>query len=249
MAWDGIDHSGTPSYSRLFDELRDPNLDPARRQRLRSYAIERHLPLVDRCVSEIRPRPDVLEDAIQVGRIGLIYAVDRFDPARGTAFPVFARPTIVGEVLHYFRDRDTSIRVPRRHYDLAHRARAHHDQVRHSLGHEPTLSDLAAFLHVAPHELSAAFAAEEACIPRSLDSVQHPDELVTLDPLLEQMPDHIDLGNYVALLPRTEREVLLLHVVNEMTQQQVGLRLGLTQMQVSRAAQRAIRHLKALIDS
>lgn len=238
----------------LFRCLRDAALDPARRHRLRDEAIHRHLPLVHWCVKDFDPRLDVREDVLQVGRIGLIHAVDRFDPTRGVAFPTFARPTINGEILRYFRDRDCTIRLPRRYRDITHAIRSSHEHLVRSLGREPKVDDLAHFLGVPISEIEAAFAAEHACSVRSLDQPHsdpsgRPVHYGALDPELEAVPEHHALRESVSLLSPDERLVIHLHYWQGLTQDQIAAVIGRSQMYVSRTLKRASRRLYELLTS
>lgn len=236
----------------LFTRLRDAAADPARRHRLREEAIHLHLPLVHWCVNDFDPRLDVRDDIVQVGRVGLINAVDRFDPCRGVAFPAFARPTINGEILRYFRDRDCAIRLPRRHRDITHAVRSSREHVQRSLGREPKLADLAHFLGIPLVEVEAAFAAERACSVRSLDQ-PHTDSrgramlYGALDADLEAVPEHHALREAISRLPADERLAVQLHYWQGLTQDQIAARLGRSQMYVSRTLGRASRRLHELL--
>lgn len=245
-------HEDDTSDQDLFRCLRDQSLDPARRHRVREEAIQRHLPLVHWCVNDFGPRLDIREDVVQVGRIGLIHAVDRFDPGRGVAFPTFARPTINGEILRYFRDRDCAIRLPRRYRDITHAVRSSREHVQRKLGREPKLSDLAHFLDIPVSEVEAAFAAEAACSVRSLDqpdtdSWGRPLHYGALDPDLEAVPEHQALRESILRLSTDERVVINLHYWHGLTQDQIAARLGRSQMYVSRTLRRANRTLYELL--
>lgn len=238
----------------LFTCLQDQALDPTRRRLLREEAIQRHLPLVLWCVRDFEPRRDVREDVLQVGRIGLINAVDRFDPTRGVTFQTFARPTINGEILRYFRDRDCAIRLPRRYRDITHAARSSREHLVRSLGREPKLDDLAHFLGIPVIEVETAFAAENACSVRSLDqpysdSSGRPVQHGSLDAALEAVPEHHALRQSIALLTQDQRIVVELHYWQGLTQEQIATRLGRSQMHVSRTLRRANQRLRELLTS
>jgi RNA polymerase sigma-B factor len=245
-------HEATEDDQDLFMSLRDESLDQAQRHRMREVAIQRHLPLVLWCVNDFDPRLDVREDIVQVGRIGLIHAVDRFDPARGVAFPTFARPTINGEILRYFRDRDCAIRLPRRYRDITHAVRSCREHVQRTLGREPKLADLARFLDLPISEVETAFAAEAACSVRSLDqphtdSSGRPLHYGALDPDLEAVPEHQALRESILRLSVDERIVINLHYWQGLTQDQIAARLGRSQMYVSRTLRRANHALHTLL--
>lgn len=243
---------GAAREEDLFVRLRDASADPALRERLREEAICLHLPLVRWCVRDFAPRFDVRDDVIQVGRIGLINAVDRFDPSRGVAFRTFARPTINGEILRYFRDRDCVIRLPRRYREITHAVRASREHLQLRLGREPKLADLAHFLAIPLRDVEAAFAAERACAARSLDQPStdargRPMEHGTLDADLEAVAERHALWEAILRLPTDERVVIHLHYWQGLTQDQIAGRLGRSQMYVSRVLRRASRRLHELL--
>lgn len=238
----------------LFIQLRDERTDARLRHQLRDEAIRRHLPLVHWCVQDFGARRDVREDIVQVGTIGLIHAVDRFDPDRGVGFPAFARPTIRGEILRYFRDRDRAIRLPRRYHDITHAVRASQEHLQHDLGREPDLGDLAHFLGISIIEVETAFAAEAECSVRSLDqgdtdALGRPLTYGALDPRLESVADHHALRQSLWQLPAEERAVIDMLFWKGLTQAQAAAHLGKSQMYVSRTLRRASRHLRDLLSS
>ncbi|MGN6161499.1 MAG: sigma-70 family RNA polymerase sigma factor [Marmoricola sp.] len=238
----------------LFTLLAQEPSASARHHQLREEAIRRHLPLVHWCVNDFGPRRDLRDDIVQVGTIGLIHAVDRFDPHRGVAFPAFARPTIKGEILRYFRDRDPAIRLPRRYHDITHAVRSSREHVQHDLGREASLGDLAAFLDLPLADVETAFAAESACAVRSLDYADadpwgRPLHYGAVDAQLEAVPDHQALRESLWRLSRDERTVIAMLFWHGLTQDQAAAHLGKSQMYVSRTLRRASRHLRELLSS
>jgi len=245
-----VDDDGLP----LFFLLRDEPPESERHARLREEAIRRHLPLVHWCVKDFRPRRDLHDDIVQVGTIGLFHAVDRFDPGRGVEFPTFARPTIRGEILRYFRDRHGAIRLPRRYHEITHAVRSSEEHVQHDLGRQATLGDLAKFLGIPVHEVEAAFAAESACSVRSLDQAAtdlwgRPLPCGALDARLEAVPDHHALLESMWRLTVEERSVIAMLFWDGLTQDQVAAHLGRSQMHVSRTLRRASCRLRRLLSS
>lgn len=237
----------------IFACLRDSSMDPERRRLLREQAIQRHLPIVDRCASSLSLSVGQRDDVIQAGCEGLIHAVDRFDPTRGTPFVAYARPTITGEMLRYLRDCDSPIRLPRRHRDITHAARASREHLRRDLGREPRHADFARFLGVPLETVDAAFVAEDACSVLPLDPDLSPSQEqwageACLDHYLEFLPDRIDLEENLARLPSVERSIIRLYVCDGYSQTQIASRLGVSQVQVSRLFQRSIRQLRTLLD-
>lgn len=240
---DSTPHDGS-DVGDLFTCLRDASLDPSRRRRFRDAAVERHLSLVDRCALDLNIGGHDREDLIQAGRVGLIHAVDRFDPERGIPFVGFARPTITGEMLRYLRDHRSTVRLPRRHHNITHASRASRDHLRHTLRGTPDNAAYAEFLGLSVNDVDAAFAAEAACTVLPLESGDENPRDRCLDRYLESTPERIDLERSIAGLPVNERRVIALHIYEELTQQQVAARLNMSQVQVSRTLQRAIRHLR-----
>lgn len=241
----------------LFACLRDASLEPARRRQLRAEIIERHLAFVEHCARDMN-LGNQRDDVLQAGREGLIHAVDRFDPDRGIPFVAFARPTIIGEMLRYLRDYRSSIRLPRRHRDITHAARASEEYLRRTLGREPRLTDIAQFLGMALADVEAAFAAEDACAVLTLQPRRHEsdDDAARaetsrdgcLDRYLETLPDRIDIEATIAQLTLAERSIIHLYVYEGYSQVQIGARLGMSQVQVSRTFQRSLRQLKATLE-
>ncbi|HWU32630.1 MAG TPA: sigma-70 family RNA polymerase sigma factor [Marmoricola sp.] len=240
----------------LFVCLRDASLEPARRRLLRAEAIERHLAFVEHCARDMNLDGNQREDVLQAGREGLIHAVDRFDPDRGIPFVAFARPTITGEMLRYLRDSGSSIRLPRRHRDITHAARASEEHLRRTLGREPRRRDVAQFLGMALGEVDAAFAAEDACAVLTLqpfrpesgeEAVAETSRDGCVDRYLENLPDRIDLETALARLTPVERRIIHLYIYEGYSQTQIGARLGMSQVQVSRTFQRSMRQIKAAL--
>lgn len=249
------DACGTDSADHeLFRRLRrEPQGSPHRRQ-LRNQAIHTHLPLVHRCVHDVHPRREVHDDVMQVGTIGLINAVDRFDPDRGVGFHAYARPTIRGEILHYFRDRDGAIRLPRRHHEITRAVRSSREHVTHHLGREPHLADLAHFLGLPVRDVEGALAAEAACSVRSLDVLMvdtgdRDRQPGRLDGDLEAVTDHEALRQCLARLMPEERRILQLLFWNDLTQDQAAILVGRSQMHVSRTVRRALARLREMLNS
>lgn len=238
----------------LFRRLRSEPRGSAHRRHLRNHAIRTHLPLVHRCVHDVHPRREVHDDVVQVGTIGLINAVDRFDPDRGVGFHAYARPTIRGEILHYFRDRDGAIRLPRRHHDITRAVRSSREHMMHRLGREPAVADLAHFLDIPVDDVESALAAETACAVRSLDvlmvdTADRDRQPGSLDADLEAVTDYEALRQCLARLTPDERRIIHLLFWRELTQDQAALVVGRSQMHVSRTMRRATARLNEMLNS
>jgi RNA polymerase sigma-B factor len=185
--------------------------------------------------------------------VGLLKAIDRFDPARGTAFSSFAVPTIVGELKRYFRDKGWAIRVPRNLQDLALRVNSATDRLVHTLGRAPTVSELADALGVTieevleAHEAAAAHRADSLDRPSSDDDQDGPQVIDTLggeEPGYLQAEHSATLEPMMSALSDREREILRLRFVEDLTQSEIGDRVGLSQMHVSRLLRQAVARLR-----
>ncbi|MGH3726263.1 MAG: SigB/SigF/SigG family RNA polymerase sigma factor [Mycobacterium sp.] len=219
----------------------------------RERIVTRCLPLSDNVARHFDRRGEELEDLIQVARVGLLNAVNRFDPDKGSSFLSFAVPTMMGEVRRYFRDHGWSMHVPRairdRHVQIA-RATADLTQ---SLRRAPTASELAKELNLDREDVVASLVAADAYQPQSIDaplsrgdeeSKQLADVLGGRDPALEHVTNREALRPLLAALPERERVVLELRFFGDMTQSQIAERIGVSQMHVSRILADTLRYLR-----
>src|SRR5580704_2193194 len=214
--------------------------------------VSRYRDLVWSCVQRYRHGPEPTEDLMQVGYVGLVAAINNFDPAAGCTLATYAHPHISGEIKRYFRDKGWHVHVTRPVKDLAMRARAATWQLTQELGRMPAESDLAAFLGVSGHELRNAQLAELAFQPSSLDAPTSAEpEAATLadllgreDPQMEHVLDMQAVATHWPELPPLERRILLLRFYGNMTQDQIGRHLGISQMQVSRLLSHAFGYLR-----
>jgi RNA polymerase sigma-B factor len=194
------------------------------------------------------------EDVEQAALIGLVKAIDRFDPTRGFRFTSFAVPTIAGEVKRHFRDGCRLVRCPRSLLDLRAALRARHRELTAQRGHPPELSEVADALGVELERAVEALAVEEACTPRPLDGITGSMEngqalaleehLGAEDPELARVEDRIAWGQLLKELEPRFRELLDLRFYNNLTQKETARRLGVSQMQVSRLERRALNQLR-----
>jgi RNA polymerase sigma-B factor len=214
--------------------------------------VGRYRGLVWSCVQRYRRDHEPAEDLMQVGYVGLVAAINNFDPAVGCALATYARSHINGEIKRYFRDQRWQLHIVRPVKELALQARAATWQLAQELGRTPTESDLAASLRVSGPDLRNARLAEMAFQPSSLDAPLsgQPGAAMVADLLGEEDPqmDHMLCMRAVAahwgeLSPR-EQKVLLMRFYDGMTQDQIGQRLGISQMQVSRLLGHALRYLR-----
>ena len=241
--WDDL------STNELFKELQHSG-DPD----LRAYLIERHEGLVRHVAREFLSAGETYDDIVSVGHLGLIHAVDRFDPDRGTKFATFAVPTIKGEIRRYFRDRTWGMRVPRRVQELSMRARKVGENLAQRHGRTPTYAELARELDVSEEDVIEAIEVGRQYELLSIDAAQgnsagqeHLPELERagdLDPDIEQIGGRDAIKRALDQLPDRERVIIVMRFFMEMSQQEVGDRLGISQMHVSRLQQKALQRLR-----
>jgi RNA polymerase sigma-B factor len=204
----------------------------------RDELLGEHLQLVQRCAWRFRDRGELLEDLIQVGTIGLIHAIDRYDAERGVPFVGYAIPTIVGEMRRHLRDRASTVRIPRDVQELRPRALAVAASLAQELGRTPRTDEVAARL-AAPQGRVATALDPQFTVPI--------DEEIDGEPTdggFEDVELRTDLHAHLALMPSAERTVLVLRFLKELTQEQVAAELGISQMQVSRLQTRALARLR-----
>jgi RNA polymerase sigma-B factor len=192
---------------------------------------------------------------MQVGYVGLVAAINNFDPAVGCSLVTYARPHITGEIKRYFRDKRWQVHVARPVKELAMQARAATWQLTQELGRTPVESDLAGYLGVSGHDLRNAKLAEMAFQPSSLDApvsgtaarpgaVMLADLLGGDDPRMEHMLDMQAVAKHWRELPLREQKILIMRFYDGMTQDQIGGQLGISQMQVSRLLSHALGYLR-----
>ena len=244
------------STEELFRIMRTTK-DPEVRQEVREHLIRRHEGLVRHVVKDYTASGESYEDLYGVGMLGLINAVDRFDPNRGTRFATFAVPTIRGEIRRYFRDKTWGVRVPRRIQELSLKAREAVERLTAQRGRAPTYEELARELGVTEEE---AIEALEVSRQYDLASIEQPqvetedDEALTaaeragtLDPEIEAIADRDAIEAAIKKLSPREQDVIRLRFFEGLSQAEVGRRLGISQMHVSRLQHRALDKLRAIL--
>jgi len=222
----------------------------------REQALVELMPLVRALALRYAGRGEPLEDLVQVGSIGLIKAVDRFDVDRGADFASYAVPTIVGEIRRHFRDKGWAMHVPRRLKELSIRLSRVLDQLTNELGRSPTLADLAAAAGVEEEEAIDALDAMNAYATRSLYA---PFDEGSDDNLSEKLGEddagyaEVEDGTLVAAgfaaLDERERQIVELRFFHEMTQSQIASEIGISQMHVSRLLRRALATMRGRIEA
>ncbi len=227
----------------------EPDSSGYRRQRDR--IIERCLPLADHIARRFHGRGEALDDLIQVARVGLVNAVNRYDVDTGSDFVSFAVPTIMGEVRRHFRDNSWSVKVPRRLKELHLRLGTATAELSQQLGRAPTASELAAALEMDRQEVVEGLVAGSSYNTLSIDSGGGSEDvpailetLGDIDLSLLQIENREALRPLLAALPDRERRVLLLRFFESLTQTQIAERVGISQMHVSRLLARSLARLR-----
>jgi RNA polymerase sigma-B factor len=219
---------------------------------VRNTLVELNLALVKFAASRFRSRSEPMEDIIQVGTIGLIKAIDRFELSRGVEFPTFAMPTIVGEIKRFFRDTSWSVRVPRRLQELRLDLAKAGDELAQKLDRAPTVGELAERLGLSREEVVEGMAASNAYTAASLDAQPEEDDAEGAladrigyeDHGIEGIEYVESLKPLIAGLPSRDRKILSLRFVVGMTQSEIGDELGISQMHVSRLLSRTLVKLR-----
>ncbi|ARX83977.1 RNA polymerase sigma factor [Streptomyces alboflavus] len=219
---------------------------------VRNTLVELNLALVKFAASRFRSRSEPMEDIIQVGTIGLIKAIDRFELSRGVEFPTFAMPTIVGEIKRFFRDTSWSVRVPRRLQELRLDLAKAGDELAQKFDRAPTVAELAERLGISNEEVVEGMAASNAYTASSLDAQPEEDDsegaladrIGYEDHGLEGIEYVESLKPLIAELPPRDRKILSLRFVANMTQSEIGEELGISQMHVSRLLSRTLVKLR-----
>ncbi|MDI5964402.1 RNA polymerase sigma factor SigF [Streptomyces sp. SL13] len=222
-------------------------------QYVRGTLIELNMTLVRFAAKRFSNHADQMEDIIQVGTIGLIKAVDRYDPDYGTEFVTFAMPTIVGEMKRFFRDTSWAVHVPRRLQELRIDLAKTNDLLAAELDRAPTVAELAARLEVSEEEVIEAQVAANAHTASSIDAQIGDEEdegtawatrIGFEDPALEGIENLNALKPLIAELPERERAILSMRFGADMTQAAIGAELGLSQMHISRLLSTTLNRLR-----
>jgi RNA polymerase sigma-B factor len=217
----------------------------------RDELVERFLPLAARLAQRYHRGAEPLDDLVQVASVGLLKAIDRFDPERGTAFSSFAVPTIAGELKRHYRDKGWALKVPRDLQELTQRVGRTTERLVHELGRTPSVAEIADTLGITSEQVLEAREAAIAIAAESLDrpAGDDPDAAPVGDTLGAEEPGYLQaeqsatLETMMRVLTDREREVLRLRFAEDLTQSEIGQRLGLSQMQISRLLRRAVTRL------
>ena len=239
--------------AELFVEFLDEGASQASRDAARDALVRLHLPLVEHCARRFRNRGEPFEDLVQVGTIGLIKSVDRFDTDRGVEFSTYATPTIIGEIKRYFRDKGWAIRVPRRLQELRMQIGSATAELTQLLGRSPTASELAAHIGCSVEEIVEGIESSNAYSTLSLDATDDSDDgaasmldaLGEVDAGLEHVEIRESIKPLLDQLDAREKKILLLRFFKNMTQSQIAEEIGVSQMHVSRLLNRTLEQLRS----
>ena len=234
---------------RLFASLRSDSSQAAR-----DRAFQRYLPLARSLAGRYRRSEEPIEDLEQVAGIGLLKAIDRFDPDRGAAFSSFAVPTILGELRRHFRDTTWALRVPRQLQELTLKIERARGELTNLLGRQPTIAELSDHLDSRDELILQALDLMVAKYTLSLDE---PDDDETpaepppgnLDDGYARAEDRATLAPLLATLSAADAEIVLLRFREDLTQDAIAQRVGISQMQVSRVLYRSIARLRDAADT
>ncbi|WP_317441579.1 SigB/SigF/SigG family RNA polymerase sigma factor [Streptomyces collinus] len=239
-------HDDAPDTMALFARMAELEEGPERDE-LRDELVTAWLPMAHRIAGRFRDRGESVEDLRQVAALGLVKAVDRFDPSRG-AFESYAVPTITGEVKRHFRDRMWALRVPRRVQELRNRVRVARRELTQNPGTpEPTTADIAGHTGLTEEEVAAGMEALESFSTLSLDAelsagedgYSLADTLGASDTSYDVVVDREAAKEGLRRLPERERAILYMRYFEDMTQSRIADQLGISQMHVSRLISRS----------
>ncbi|GAA4883267.1 SigB/SigF/SigG family RNA polymerase sigma factor [Kitasatospora terrestris] len=224
---------------------------------VRSTLVEINLSLVRYAIRRFGSQQESTDDLLQVGSVGLIKAIDRFDPDHGAEFATFAIPTVLGEIRRHFRDTTWAVHVPRRLQELRITLAKAQDELSQRLDRAPTVAELADHLSLPQDEILEGLTAANAHSTDSIDTAgsrdgDRPgalaDRLGEPDGRLDLVENLVALKPLIAALPERDRLILSMRFTQDLTQSQIGARIGLSQMQVSRLLSRALDQLRQGLD-
>ncbi len=224
---------------------------------LREQLVEQHIGLVEFLARRFRNRGEPLEDLVQVGTIGLLKAIERFDLEREVEFSTYATPTIVGELKRHFRDKGWAVRVPRRLQELHLELTKVVGHLGQDLGRSPTVPEIARSMGTTEETVLEGLEIAQAYNFTSLDapidtddggSTSFADQLGEDDEHLENLEYRASLAPEMAKLPERERKILYLRFFKGLTQSEIAERLDISQMHVSRLLNRTLANLRHALE-
>jgi RNA polymerase sigma-B factor len=246
QGWSGAT-SGTTALFERWRQHQD--------RHARDELIERFLPLARKLARRYAQSTEPYEDLVQVASLGLVKAVERFDPERGFAFTSFAVPTIVGELKRYFRDSSWALHVDRGAQERARKVTEAQQRLTALNGRAPTVQKLAEYLELSQEDVLEGLQTAEAYCTVSLDAPmgsEEDDDATRMDGIgsedlrIALVHDRATVFAAARSLPAREREILYLRFGEDLTQSEIAARVGVSQMQVSRLLRRALQHVTEL---
>jgi RNA polymerase sigma-B factor len=240
----------------LFRAYRDA-ADEEERAVVREKLVDQYIGLVEFLARRFRNRGELLEDLVQVGTIGLLKAIDRFELEREVEFSTYATPTVVGEIKRHFRDKGWAVRVPRRLQELHLELTKVIGNLGQELGRSPTVGEIAEAAGTTEESVLEGMEIAQAYNFTSLDapldsedsdSSSFADQLGHEDDQLENLEYRAALAPEMAKLPERERRILYLRFFKGMTQSEIATRLGISQMHVSRLLNRTLVQLREALE-
>ncbi len=237
LAWD---KTRTRELFRRYHEKHD--------EQAREQLIMNHLNLVRYLASKFKNRGEPMDDLIQVGTIGLIKAIDRFDPSRGLEFTTYATPTIMGEIKRHFRDKGWSVRVPRRLQELSSKVSQVNDELTRELQRSPTVAEIAERAQTTVDDVLEAMESSSAYSSVPLegggngdeDSTSVIDRFASEDTDLSSSDDRMVLESAIQDFSDREKDIIRMRFEEGLTQVEIADRLGVSQVQVSRLLRRTL---------
>lgn len=222
----------------------------------REQLVMSHLNLVRFLANKFKNRGEPLDDLVQVGYLGLLKAIDRFDPDRGLEFTTYATPTILGEIKRHFRDKGWSVRVPRRLQELSAKVNQATDELTKELRRSPSVDEIAQSLGVSVDEVLEAMESSGAYSSVSLETSSSDeddapsviDRYATEDAELDSADDRMVIEETIRDFSPREQDVIRMRFVEGLTQVEIAERLGVSQVQVSRLLRRTLKRIQEKID-
>jgi RNA polymerase sigma-B factor len=238
----GVPADGLADTHRRYAATRD--------QALRAELVRCYANLVRATAKRFEGRGEALEDLQQIAFVGFLEALDRFDPARGSGFVSYAVPTMVGHLKRHFRDRRWRVHVPRTVQERYLDIRSTRDELVQELGRVPSLPDIAAAVGLEADQVAEALAAGNTFAMASLENLAYGSDGAAWSGRAEvgyrEVEDRLYLQSLVSRLPEQQRHVLRLRFAGELTQAEIGRRIGVSQMQISRLLARSLGTLRSL---
>jgi RNA polymerase sigma-B factor len=244
--------AGVGGEAELF--IRHNEGDLAAREAL----VQRFMPLARSLARRYDRSSEPFEDLLQVASLGLLKALDRFDPERGHPFASFAVPTILGEMRRHFRDAGWSVHVPRGSQERALKVRDAQERLANTRGRAPTVNELAEYLELSTEDVIDALQAIQAYESLSLDAprpgatdeaTSYGDAMGEEDVRYELVELDATVSAVLGRIPQRERQILRMRFVEDLTQTEIAERVGISQMQVSRLLRRSLDQLRAMTSS